>query len=126
MSTETAVLLTVLAMMVLGSFFRLIAPAVKRQWPESWIDKLIAFLIQITSNVAGGLLGLLKGQGTTSPLVQIDDETKLAMAKALFEAKELAKARFNGDPPSSARSFDDLPPLGQAAYCEAVEKAVSK
>jgi hypothetical protein len=74
--------------LLLSGALRLLAPFVAKRWPASWIDRLIAFLLQMGSNWLGALLGALLRQGTGGALVPIDNDpaAAAAMAKKAYEA----------------------------------------
>jgi hypothetical protein len=63
---------------------RVAAPRVAARWPGSWADVLLAFLLRLSSDWLGALIGLAQGQGATGALVPSPDLD--AVAQRAYEA----------------------------------------
>lgn len=126
MSSENVLLLALAVVLFGTTTLRFIAPPIVTRYKGRWPDTLITALLKGGNDVVGMMLALLKGQTTASPTLEVDQETRLAMAKAIYEAKERAKAALNGDAPESARKWEDLDAIGKGAYLAGVDRGVPK
>lgn len=96
---------------------RALAPIVVRRWPDSWLDKVLAFLIRTSTDVIGAVGGIRHGLGLSAPLVIPDIER----ARLEMIARQLWEGVAFG---ASVRSWSELSDEEKAPWIEAAGGAV--
>lgn len=114
----TEVEITALAAAVL-LILRIVAPAVQRRWPGSWIDKAIGVALSVGPDLVGAGKVIADKRGTAAPLVTTQTAA-LQDARLAYEAYAESSNWIARDgtpmPP-----FDQLPLNRKASWLRSVE-----